>query len=452
MRVVTSFFGRRRFAVASVAVVLLALAARVAWLAYVPGGLSPQRLPDVDDRGPAYERLLIQRLTDDQAFYARSAQYLADGEGYREPFSGAVTARWAPGYPMVLAGLYKLAGADLRPARVANALFGGVATWLTIAIGSRLASRGAGLLAGAIYALFPAPIYMTSLMMTEPLFTAGLLFVLWLALEPARDGAAPAALLLGVVLGAVTLVRPEAVLLVLGLAAYWWRRALPARRQIVAFMVTLAGALSLLLPWTARNALTLDAFVPLSTGSGGALIQGHHRDADGSLNQAIYDDLRARYAHLAEPRRQIEENRAGMRESLKFATQHPLDELALVPKKLYHLYRVDPGGRTWAQLERWGVEERDALEGLADAYYLAVVLVAAGGAVVVARAWREPGWTLIASTIVIWSAVYGFVYVGDGRYHAPLLPLFTILAAHGLLRAFFEPGRQPEVSDIAPAS
>jgi 4-amino-4-deoxy-L-arabinose transferase-like glycosyltransferase len=439
----------RRFLVAATAIVLLSLALRLAWLAYVPGGLSSQPLPELADRGSAYERLLIERLTDDQAFYARSAQYLAEGRGYREPFTESVTARWAPGYPFVLAATYKLAGADLLGPRIANALFGAIATGLTVAIGARVSSRGVALAAGGAYALFPAPIFMTSLIMTEPAFTAGLLAVVWLALRAAADGGVFRPLALGVVLGGIALLRPEAVLLVAAFAVFWRRRGLPLRRTAAASLAVMAGALIVLAPWTIRNAVTLDAFVPLSTGSGGALIQGHHRDANGALNQAIYDELRARYAQLPEPERQVAENRAGVRESIEFALKHPLEEAMLVPRKLYYLYSVDPGGRTWAQLVRWGVERQGPLEALGNAYYLGLLLLAAAGAVTLGKAWRSPGWALLGGTIVVWSTVYGFIYVGDGRYHAPLLPLFAILAAAGVQRAFFE--RQEE-ADLGFAS
>jgi hypothetical protein len=36
---------------------------------------------------------------------------------------------------------------------------------------------------------------------------------------------------------------------------------------------------------------------------------------------------------------------------------------------------------------------------------------------------------LLPLVVVMWSFVYGFVYVGDGRYHFPLVPLFCLFAA-----------------------
>jgi 4-amino-4-deoxy-L-arabinose transferase-like glycosyltransferase len=423
-----------RFHAAAWTIVGLALCLRLAWLAYLPDGLAEHELPPLADRGPSYERLLIERLTDDQAYYARSAQYLAEGEGYREPFAETVTARWAPGYPLLLAGLFKLMGPDLRWARFANAALGAAAVGLVIAVGARLGSRGGGLAAGAAYAAFPSQVYATSLIMTEALFIAGLLGVVWWALARARNAQAVDCALLGLLLGSISLVRPEAVLLAAALALYWWRAGTGLRRTAAATGVTLIAALAVLAPWTIRNAITLDAFVPLSTGSGGAIIQGHHEDADGALHQGIYDELRARFADVPEPERQVRENREGLRESLEFAVSHPLDEAALVPQKLYHLFATDPGGRTWAQLERWGIDGRETLETAANGYYYLALVLALAGAWLLGGEWKRPGWALIGGVAVTWSLIYGVVYVGDGRYHAPLLPLFTLVASYGVAR------------------
>jgi hypothetical protein len=36
---------------------------------------------------------------------------------------------------------------------------------------------------------------------------------------------------------------------------------------------------------------------------------------------------------------------------------------------------------------------------------------------------------LLPLVIIAWSFLYGFVYVGDGRYHFALIPAFCLLAA-----------------------
>jgi hypothetical protein len=123
------------------------------------------------------------------------------------------------------------------------------------------------------------------MLMTEPLavtlLAGSLLTFLW-----AADGRGTWAWALpGVLLGLLALVRPEylpfGALLALGalirdrwLAGAW-------RPGIAAAAVTLLAFLLPLLPWTVRNAIVLDRFVPVSTGGGKALYVGTYMPADG---------------------------------------------------------------------------------------------------------------------------------------------------------------------------
>ena len=409
-----------------------ALALRLAWIGFADDGLHNITLPPLDDRGPAYTALLTEKLTDDQAFYVRSAQYLAEGKGYREPFTESVTARWPPGYPLVLSALFAAVGPSILAAQVLNAALGALCVALVYLLGARLFDRRVGLTAAALLAFFPGQIFFSGLLMTEVLVTAGLLALLWLILVrlPQNRRASPRWLVAaGLALGGLAMVRGEVALLAPMLGVYWAMGGMPWRRAAVQAALVLGAMAAVYVPWTIRNVVQLDAPVVLTTGTGGALIQGHAEDATGDLNQEIYDRLRAQYADRPEPERQVAENNAGTRQSLKFMVTHPLDELRLIPLKLYHLYRDDPGGRTWAQLLRFGVGSESALRRLGDGYYFLVLWLAILGAVTAGRQLFRGDRLLLPLVMVMWSFVYGFVYVGDGRYHFPLVPFLCLFAA-----------------------
>jgi 4-amino-4-deoxy-L-arabinose transferase-like glycosyltransferase len=155
--------------------VAAALALRLAWIGFVDDGLHNITLPPLDDRGAAYTELLTKKLTDDQAFYVRSAQYLAEGQGDREPFAESVTARWPPGYPLVLSPLFAAVGPSLLAAQVLNAVLGALSVALVYFLGARLFNRLVGITGAALLAFFPAQIFFSGLLMTEALVTAGLL-------------------------------------------------------------------------------------------------------------------------------------------------------------------------------------------------------------------------------------------------------------------------------------
>lgn len=414
-----------------VGIVLAALAVRLAWVAFIDDGLHNTTLPPLDDRGPAYVELLTRRLTDDQAFYVRSAQYLAEGQGYKEPFSESVTARWPPGYPLVLSALFAAVGPSLLAAQVLNVVLGAASVALLYLLAVRLFDRRVALIAAALLAFFPAQVYFSSLLMTEALVTAGLLaLVLFLVLQLGRQRALSwrRLLVIGLAIGALALVRGEILLLAPLLGLYWLARHASWPEAAARTALLLGGAALLFVPWTVRNAVQLKAAVVMTTGTGGALIQGHAEGASGELSQKIYNDLSARFADRPEPERQVAENATGIREAFKFMVTHPLQELRLIPAKLYYLFRDDPGGRTWAQLRRLGVEHEDVFRDLGNGYYFAVLLLAVFGMAMSARELLRGERALLLLVVALWLFVYGFVYVGDGRYHFPLVPIMCLFA------------------------
>jgi 4-amino-4-deoxy-L-arabinose transferase-like glycosyltransferase len=141
----------------------------------------------------------------------------------------------------------------------------------------------AGLVAAGIAAFYPELVWFASHFWAETLFTG----LLWWAVERllAADGEAggKAALASGLLWGLAVLTR-ETVLYFLPLAALWlaWRRAGGARRAAL----LLATAALVVLPWTVRNWIVFDAFVPVSTSGALNLWQGNTR----LTRQEVYEE------------------------------------------------------------------------------------------------------------------------------------------------------------------
>jgi hypothetical protein len=120
------------------------------------------------------------------------------------------------------------------------------------------------------------------MLMSEPLAatlaSGGVLAVLW-----AWDGTGWRWLLPGALFGALALTRPEylgvAVLVAVVIAA----RELPRdwRLSFLRAAVFLGAAFVVIAPWTLRNAVALDRFVPISTGGGQVLFAGTYLPSDG---------------------------------------------------------------------------------------------------------------------------------------------------------------------------
>lgn len=402
-------------AVPLAAIVVAGLALRLVWIAY-------------SDWRP---------LPDDDAFrYDWFARRLAEGSGFVH-LNGRPTAFWPPGYALLLAPLYRLLGPDALWGQLLNAVLGTGVVALTFALGRQAFGARAGLIAAAIVAGFPSLILLAGVTLSETAFTFFALLALWLlTLEGDRGNPRLAALAAaGVVIGFAALVRGQALLFPLVAVPFWYVASRGARKTALRFTVVAAFTALAVLPWTIRNAVRMDAFVPISTNAGVDLWIGHHDGASGRGQMA--DALVYSRPDLDSVAGEVAVNAEGFREAVRFALNQPLTELELLPRKLFYLYSNDEeglrwndghGGQPWIEPALW-----NALRWLSNGYYYAVLgLFVAGGAV----AWRRlhaPAAALIASVIVYWTAVH-LVFFGDPRFHAPAMPLFAVVAATPLER------------------
>jgi hypothetical protein len=226
----------------------------------------------------------------DAAAYAKIARNLDQGRGFtlgREATQPA--GNYSPGVPLLAAGLYELSGGvHERLARLALALIGSLSVLFAYLIGRRLSGPAAGLIGAGAVAIYPALLEYQGMLMGEPL-AATLLSGAVLAMLRATDPrpAAPALgrwLIPGILLGALALVRPEylAVALLLDLVVLVRGVRVDRRAGLARALVLLAGAVLVVAPWTVRNAIALDRFVPVSTGGGQVLFAGSYMPSGGN--------------------------------------------------------------------------------------------------------------------------------------------------------------------------
>jgi 4-amino-4-deoxy-L-arabinose transferase-like glycosyltransferase len=241
----------------------------------------------------------------DAAAYAKIAANLDRGQGFTVgPTATQPASNYSPGLPLFVAGIYKLTGGiHERFARLVLALIGTLAVLLTYLIGRRLSGPLAGLIGAGAIACYPALLEYQGMLMGEPLAAAllagAVLAVLW-----AADETAPARWLLpGALFGALALVRPEylAVAVLVSLVVLLRDGRRNWSRAWAQALLVLVGMAVVVVPWTARNAIELDRFVPISTGGGQVLFAGTYLPSDGN-SEKVGTEVVERHPELFGPR------------------------------------------------------------------------------------------------------------------------------------------------------
>jgi len=391
---------------------LLALALRLVWIACV-------------DSSPRDGRF------DDPYWYDISAQSIADGRGYNF-FDGAPTAAWPVGYPAFLAALYRVTDDSVLSAKVANAFLGALTVLGVYALGARVFGPKAGWAAALVLAFFPNQIFFSALVMSEILSAFLLLLVLLAVVYLTLDGGRSrwwGAAAVGALIGLTAMVRGEFLLFFL-VPLLPWRLVLGSWRRALGYLgVAFAALVLVLTPWTIRNAVRLHYPVVVSTGAVANLRAGHVAGATGAFTFAAVMPMQEEYKDLPNPEREVTVYRVLIRKSLAWAVRHPWEEITLVPRKLFQLYRADSAGIEWL-LSRpvLGKETVNFLIGASNAYYYLVgvwVLLSL-------PAWwclRDPKRLLLILTVLYFSFIFGVVFVGDLRYHFALVPAAVVLAS-----------------------
>lgn len=400
---------RLRDAAPLLAIVLAALALRLAWVWYAE---------------------FEPTLSDDAGRYDFLGQALAHGRGYTNP-NGATTLFWPPGYPFILAGVYRLSpdGWDVTAALAANALFGALTVAAVYGIGRRALGETPALIAAAITALFPSLIMISGTTLTETAFTSLALGALLAAVEAHARRSWPLFVVAAILCGVATLIRGQALLFALVLVPLWlasgtaWRGAL-LRAAAFGALTVAVGA-----PWTVRNYVESGALVPIATNAGVDFYIGHSEGADG--RGRIVDELVFRYPELPPAEAEAKVSRDGTRDGLEYAFTHPLEEARLSARKVFFLYWRDDEALAWneAHGERRFLSdgERVLWAAVSNVYWYAVLVGALSGAVLAFKR-RNAVVVLLLTLTVYWTLVH-VAFFADPRFHAPIAPVLALLAA-----------------------
>ncbi len=224
----------------------------------------------------------------DLGYLAQSLRY---GRGFSSPFGGSTgpTAFLAPGYPAMVAMIFRVFGSYSHAAAatlmIVQTLFGVLTVALIIFVAGRTFGAATANLAGAFWSISLPPLWLPAVPWETGLSALLLIGMCALALRCAAKPDAGLWAWMGAYCGLAMLVNPSLLLALFAIAAWTTYQARSGQRAGVwCFLLVFLGVFAM---WPIRNARVLHAFVPLRSNFGYELWQGNHAGATGNFDPAI---------------------------------------------------------------------------------------------------------------------------------------------------------------------
>ena len=204
----------------------------------------------------------------DEFGFNHFAETLARGQGYVD-IGGAPSSFRAPGFPLLLAVVYRIFGVNYAIARVTLCMLGGLAAVAAWILGRRFLGERGGRLVGVLTAVFIGHVWFSTVFLSEALAALLLIVGLWLFIRFLDRGSLVWLALSGLVLGYCALTRPFGLLFLpfYGLILLLRRQTgvLAALAPLVVFGLAF---IAVIVPWTVRNYEAHGHFVLIATNGG----------------------------------------------------------------------------------------------------------------------------------------------------------------------------------------
>jgi len=379
----------------------------------------------------------------DSESYWVLAQSIVRGEPYQFGSPDTRVFR-TPGYPLLLAGLFRLIGDDppVIFARGLSAVLGTLAVAGVYWLARQLFDRRAATIALLMATVYPGAIAMSVVVLSEAPFCALMLLqlIFWTYAWRCEGARCPGgfASLAGVVAGLATLVRPSWLLftplaLLAAVAASRWRW-----RHASIGLVMLASLVLTMLPWWIRNYMVAGRFVPTTLQVGASLYDGWNPRATGASDMSGANRIRDRLREATAARQVVPSGTFEYRvdrhlhdSAIRWAWGHPGAVIRLAGVKVtrtWNFWPNEPGLRSWP------------LRLIVMFGYVPLLVWGIWGT------WKfvRRGWAYVLCVLpAVYFTLLHAVFVGSIRYRQPAMLAIIVLAA-GVAAAYV---RSPRTED-----
>jgi 4-amino-4-deoxy-L-arabinose transferase-like glycosyltransferase len=387
--------------------------------------------------------IMSRGLTADAKFFHTSAAYLANGNGY-EAVSGHATASHPPIFPLLLAIFDLLGLHSIGQQRIAVSIAATAGVLLLGLLGRELAGPTVGLVGAAIAAVSPVWFQPSGILMSESVYLIAIPGILLVAVRCIECPTAWRFGGLGILMAAATLIRSEAIdlIVLLGIpviliAAKGWRQ------RIKSGVVLVVGFMIILTPWLVRNEIQLGG-ASLST-NGGITLAGSYcpaalnqdNSAYGSFNYAcaigeyIFLLKHTRPPNGARSYTELTINQTAASQAETFARNHLNDMPRLVLARESSVWGF---GNQSFQLSLATAEGRVTGYERVDMilYWALLPFVILGLAVLARLSWKR---LVVVSVPLVVVSLNSAIFYGSTRMRMAAEPSLAILAAVGIVAA-----------------
>jgi hypothetical protein len=263
----------------------------------------------------------------DGVYYHALASRIAAGLGSTWLWpDGKVTyaAHYPVGYPAILSVVYRWTGDSVVAAGFTNALLGTAASVAIYRMALEATRPRWAWLAALAVALHPALVMYTPAVMTEGVTASLVALAAWAASRRSLRGS----IVLGLLVGVATLVRPQSLVLAPCFGMLAVQRAAPFAARLRRAAIATALAIAVCAPWTIRNCVRMNRCALVSVNGGWNLLIGAHEGATGT------------FAPLEAPEAcrtvwdEAEKDACFAREARRLIAREPARWLGLLPAKL----------------------------------------------------------------------------------------------------------------------
>jgi hypothetical protein len=363
------------------------------------------------------------------------ADSLQAGRGFSSPYGGSTgpTALIAPGYPVIVAVIFRLFGSFTLSSAIAVIAMQIVFSSLTVLVMMRLArwTFGAGTanVAGTIWAVSIPLLWMPTIFWESCLSTLLLVSFVALAAHRVQRPSLAMWVLLGATCGGTTLVNPAllpAFLAVMGWVAYQSRRIVRLR------YAPLLGVLVVLLvvgPWIVRNHQKLNAFIPVRSCFGFEFWNGNQPRGGGLLQEGLHPTFNRSELELYSSSGEVSYMRQKMTLARNFIRSHPSAFLRLTLKRAFFF---------WTGTGQLGGGE---ISWVIVFHAMFTTLLGVVGLILLFRS--EKALALLYGLPMLLFPLPYYITHADFRYRLVIDPLLTILTAYAIARGYARVSERP---------